>query len=57
MHTVYQNCAFIISANKARDGDRGCFSNGLASSWLVKRTLHEKSIAIQQTKYHSGLIG
>ena len=55
MHTVYQNCALMISADKARDGDGGCFSSGLASFWLVKSTLHEASIAVRQTKYHSGV--
>jgi hypothetical protein len=49
MHKVYQNCALMISANKTRDGDGGCFTNGLASSRLVKGMLHEASIAVRQT--------
>jgi hypothetical protein len=56
MHVVYRDCSLMIGADKARDGDGGCFSNGLRDSWPVKDEYHRTRISARQTRHHPGII-
>ena len=55
MYAIYSQCALMISADHAADGQGGCFNDRLVSApWLVKSKEHEAMVAVRTAKYHAG---
>jgi hypothetical protein len=56
MNSVYENCSLMISADHARNGNGGCFSNGVPPSWeSVLRNGGSMGYYVRRTKVHAGL--
>ena len=54
MYAVYSNCALMISADHAADGQGGCFNSPASNLWLVRTSDQEAQVAVRRAKYHAG---
>ena len=54
MYAVYSNCALMISADHAADGQGGCFNSPAPAPWNVRSGDCGVHVAVRKAKYHAG---
>jgi hypothetical protein len=54
MYAVYSNCALMISADHAADGQGGCFNPPAPEPWIVKSSEYGALVAVRRAKHHAG---